>query len=237
MILGVLQLGLQATAARRISADPGQIGQIERGILQVTHRAALLLGGLTVLLSPFVMVLLRLEDLAPALILAATVVPMTIMGGHAGILQGERRWGPLAALYLAAGVPRLLVGTALVMIEPTATAAMGGVAVAACVAGARRLVGACARPGPARPPSEDHFARRDRPGGRCATPTPAGVLRAVSNIDVVVARDVLDEHDAGLYAGGLILTKAVLFLPQFVVVLAFPSMARPASARRRTGAA
>src|SRR6476646_2231097 len=48
---------------------------------------------------------------------------------------------------------------------------------------------------------------------------------ALSNVDVIVARNVLPEHDAGLYAGGLILTKAVLFLPQFVVVVAFPSMA------------
>ena len=39
---------------------------------------------------------------------------------------------------------------------------------------------------------------------------------------------MLDEHAAGLYAGGLILTKAVLFLPQFVVVIAFPSMASAA---------
>ena len=44
------------------------------------------------------------------------------------------------------------------------------------------------------------------------------------NTDVIVARNVLDAHDAGLYAGGLILTKAMLFLPQFVVVVAFPSM-------------
>jgi hypothetical protein len=44
------------------------------------------------------------------------------------------------------------------------------------------------------------------------------------NADVIVARNVLDGHDAGLYAGGLILTKAMLFLPQFVVVVAFPSM-------------
>jgi len=43
---------------------------------------------------------------------------------------------------------------------------------------------------------------------------------------------VLDDHDAGLYAGGLILTKAVLFLPQFVVVLAFPAMSS-ASERRK----
>ena len=47
----------------------------------------------------------------------------------------------------------------------------------------------------------------------------------LSNADVIVARNVLDSHSAGLYAGGLILTKAVLFLPQFVVVIAFPDMA------------
>ncbi|MBU1801610.1 MAG: polysaccharide biosynthesis protein, partial [Actinobacteria bacterium] len=45
-------------------------------------------------------------------------------------------------------------------------------------------------------------------------------------------RNVLDNADSGLYAGGLILTKAVLFLPQFVVVVAFPDMA-DANERRR----
>jgi len=55
---------------------------------------------------------------------------------------------------------------------------------------------------------------------------------ALSNTDVVIARSVLGEHPAGLYAGGLILTKAVLFLPQFVVVIAFPSMSRRDSDRR-----
>ena len=48
----------------------------------------------------------------------------------------------------------------------------------------------------------------------------------------MVARNVLDEHDAGLYAGGLILTKAVLFLPQFVIVTAFPAMSTPGERRR-----
>ena len=38
------------------------------------------------------------------------------------------------------------------------------------------------------------------------------------------ARSVLDSHDSGLYAAGLIVTRAVMFLPQFVVVVAFPSM-------------
>jgi O-antigen/teichoic acid export membrane protein len=55
---------------------------------------------------------------------------------------------------------------------------------------------------------------------------------ALSNTDVIVARSTLDAHQAGLYAGGLILAKAVLFLPQFVVVIAFPSMSRQGSGRR-----
>ncbi len=58
---------------------------------------------------------------------------------------------------------------------------------------------------------------------------------AVTNVDVILARNVLDNADSGLYAGGLILTKAVLFLPQFVVVVAFPDMAD--AARPRAGAA
>ena len=55
---------------------------------------------------------------------------------------------------------------------------------------------------------------------------------ALSNADVIVARNVLDGHDAGLYAAGLIMTKAVLFLPQFVVVVTFPAMSTPRERRR-----
>jgi O-antigen/teichoic acid export membrane protein len=48
---------------------------------------------------------------------------------------------------------------------------------------------------------------------------------------MLVGRSILDSHDSGLYAAGLIVSRAVMFLPQFVVVIAFPSMAsspRPA---------
>jgi O-antigen/teichoic acid export membrane protein len=58
---------------------------------------------------------------------------------------------------------------------------------------------------------------------------------ALINVDIVVARNVLDLHDAGLYAAGLILAKAVLFLPQFVVVVSFPAMST--ARERRTALA
>jgi O-antigen/teichoic acid export membrane protein len=55
---------------------------------------------------------------------------------------------------------------------------------------------------------------------------------ALSNVDIVIARNVLSDHDSGLYAAGLILTKAVLFLPQFVTVIAFPAMSTAGERRR-----
>ena len=48
-------------------------------------------------LAPSCWMVLRLDSIAPAVLLAIAAVPLTIMGGQAGILQGERRWQALAA--------------------------------------------------------------------------------------------------------------------------------------------
>ena len=49
---------------------------------------------------------------------------------------------------------------------------------------------------------------------------------ALTQVDVFAARVMLPSQEAGVYASGLILTKAVLFLPTFVTVMAFPTLAR-----------
>jgi len=230
MVISVLQLGLQATAARRIAADPGHVGQIEVSIMRVTYRAALVVGMLLVVLSPALDRLLRLDSLPVALLVAVAAVPMTVMGGQAGILQGERRWLPLALVYLANGVPRVVFGTALIVWRPDEFTAILGVVLGQFVpvlVGWRALRSLRA-PGQV---SADHAAR---PVLREVAHNSQALLAffALTNADVVVARNVLEGHDAGLYAGGLILTKAVLFLPQFVVVLAFPAMASATERRR-----
>ena len=231
IVLAVLQLGLQATAARRIADQPGHVAQIERAIMQVTYRAALALGALMLALAPVVWQVLRLDSVLPAVLLAVAAVPLTIAGGQGGILQGERRWRPLGLLYLGVGVPRVLLGTICVLISPTETSAMLGVMLGLWVP---VLTGwwALRTTRDAGETSEEHRARPIAREALTASLALLGFLM-LSNADVVVARNVLDEHDAGLYAGGLILTKAVLFLPQFVVVLAFPAMST-ASERRLT---
>jgi O-antigen/teichoic acid export membrane protein len=230
LVVGVLQLGLQATAARRISADPTHVAQIERSILSLTYRAAAVLGIVLLALAPVVNIVLRLESLVTAVVLALCVAPLTMMGGFAGILQGERRWSPLALVYAASGVPRLLVGTALILWHPSELSAMVGVAVGtlAPVAVGWWFLRRSREPGET---SERHHLR---PMVREAMHNSQALLAlfALSNADIIVARNVLPNHDSGLYAGGLILTKALLFLPQFVVVVAFPAMATPTERRR-----
>ena len=222
LVIGVLQLSLQATAARRISADPDHVAQIERTVLRVTYRASLAVGAVLLVLTPVVNRVLKLDSLATAALVAVAAVPITMMGGQAGVLQGERRWWPLAVMYVASGVPRLVVGTALILWHPTETTAMLGVALGAVPP---VILGWWALRSKREPgvTSEKHGMQLVL---REAFHNSQALLAffALSNADVVVARNVLPEHDAGLYAGGLILTKAVLFLPQFVIIVAFPAM-------------
>ncbi|WP_210441124.1 lipopolysaccharide biosynthesis protein [Nocardioides xinjiangensis] len=221
MIVSVVQLGLQATAARRISADPTHVGQIEREVLRVSMRASLLLGGLLLVGAPLVNHLLGLDSLPTALLAAVAAVPMTMTGAQAGILQGERRWRQLAILYVLSGVPRLVVGLALILWQPTEFMAFLGVTLGYY---APFLYGlAVLRHG--RESGDTHDRHGFLPVIKEAVVNSQALFAyfALTNIDMLVGRSVLDSHDSGLYAAGLIVSRAVMFLPQFVVV-AFPSM-------------
>ena len=229
IVIMVGSLALQATAARRIAATPEKVEQIESVILRVGMQASIGMGALCLVLAPLIDRVVRLDSLATAALVAFAAAPLTMMGAQAGILQGERRWRPLAGVYLAAGVPRLVIGTAFIVIRPTEFAALLGVAVAAY---APVLVGWLALRHP-RQPGERSTEHNTRAVWNETFHNSNALLAffALSNVDILVARNVLDEHQAGLYAGGLILVKAVLFLPQFVVVLAFPSMSNDSAAR------
>jgi O-antigen/teichoic acid export membrane protein len=229
LVVNVLSLGLQATGARRISAHPDQVSSIERLVLSVGVRSALVLGLLCLLLAPVLNVVLRLESLPTAMLVAAAAAPLTVMGAQAGVLQGERRWEPLALLYLAQGLGRVLCGLPLMFIWPTEFAAMLGVALGAWLP---VVVGYVALRRP-----REHKELVGHPGidlirevGHSSQALFA--FFALSNADILMARALLPDDQAGLYAGGLIMAKAVLFLPQFVVVVAFPSMSRQGASRR-----
>ncbi len=222
LVLSVVSLGVQATAARRIALDATHAQEIEASVLRLSWRTGLGIGLALVVLSPLVKELLRLDDLSPALWLAAATVPSTVVGGYIGILQGERRWRDLSLLYLAASL-RLPVGVVLLLWWPDVVTALVAVTLAGFLP---ILVGR-------------HSLRNTRSGivsmhrrgirelvSEAARNSQALLsFMALSNVDVIVARAVLDPHEAGLYAAGAILSKTCAILPQFVVVVAFPSLA------------
>lgn len=223
MIVSVVMLGLQATAARRISADPAHVGQIESEILRVTLRASLLLGGVLLLGAPLINHALDLDSLPTALLASVAAVPMTMTGAQMGILQGERRWRELAVMYTLSGVSRLAIGAVLILWRPTEFMAFLGVTAGFYVTFLYGLV--VLRQ--ARAAGESHDRHGFLPIIKEAVVNSQALFAyfALTNIDMLVGRSILDSHDSGLYAAGLIVSRAVMFLPQFVVVVAFPSMA------------
>ena len=245
LVLSVLSLGLQATGARRVSASPGTPRETEAEVVGSAHRAALVLGGVTLLAAPLVTSVLRLDSLLAAVLMAVAMVPLTVMGGYAGIFQGELRWGPLAAVYLGLGVGRLGLGLLGTAWRADVVGAMAGVAAGSFVPLAlgwwflhRKGVpeGRTGTAGSPWAPGASGRRARSVLGEVAHNSHALLAFFALSNTDVIVARLVLEDQQSGLYAGGLIMTKAVLFLPQFVVVIAFPAMVSGARSRMQNHA-
>ena len=230
LVISVLSLGLQATGARRISADPEQVVAIERVVLGVGLRSALVLGAVCLAArsgpqrrAPPGQPPYRADGRRGG-------VPPHLHGRPGGRAAGERRWGPLALVYLAQGIGRVSLGLALIVIWPTEFAAMAGVALGAWLP---VLIGwlALRRPRADVPHSEGHPGLELlREVGHSSQALLA--FFALSNADILVARATMSDSDAGLYAAGLIMAKAILFLPQFVVVYAFPSLSKESTSRR-----
>lgn len=236
MVISVVNMGLQTTAARRIVADPGGVATIERAILRVGCATALAVGGALLVLSPAVTWLLQLDSVVPALVLAGLAVPTTVMGAHVGILQGEKRWAALSWLYVLAGVPRI-AGLALLWWRPTDSIALFGSGlgyIAPVVFGwwvlrrPRTAVGSDdVSAAPAETTSSRTVLRESLHSAQALL-----AFFALANVDIVVARHVLSDQESGLYAVGLLVAKIMLYLPQFVVIVMFPSLATAHQRRR-----
>ncbi len=225
IVANVGALALQATAARRLATTaPDHRDAVTRDVLRNGWRVAVALGILLLALSPVLHRLLHLDSWIAACAPALVCVSLTLMGAYAGILQGKRRWAALSTVYAAMGTGRILVGGIAVAINPSVASAMSGVAVGAMIPA---VVGAA-------------YCHLPAPGGGEHQPVARELWRnghillalfAFTNVDVLLARHLLDQHDAGIYAAGTILAKACLFLPTFVLVAAFPDMARDRTGR------
>jgi hypothetical protein len=241
LIGNVLALALQAVVARRTvvaaaqpDVGPGSTGAAWSG--RLTLAAAFIAVVVGLLASAPLTRLLHLDSPIPAVLLAVTLGPLTLIGGQLGVLQGTERFHPLAQLYLVAAVGKVGGGVVGVLLTDSVTGTMAGTTAGAAFAA---VVGAIlvARSQPASVAPDD----RDRsiPAGAARETLRAtyslGALFALANLDVVLARHFLEPRQAGLYAVGAVLAKGAFWFPSFVPVIAMPGLADP-SRRRRTAA-
>jgi O-antigen/teichoic acid export membrane protein len=231
LIGNVAALGLQATGARRIATltatDPSGHDVLAASLLRAGAYTAAALSALSLLLTPLMMWLLHIDSVISVLLVAPSLGLLTLMGAQAGVLQGGKHWRELALLYASFGIGRLVFAFVGLAISPDLLGAMIGFALSTAVP--VLLAGWMLRGG-------GHGSSAEVRRVLSETVHGTHVLLAffaVANADVLLARTMLDEHDSGIYAAGVIVAKACLFVPQFVSVVVFPSLAtNPGDTRR-----
>ncbi|HEU5475408.1 MAG TPA: hypothetical protein VFV67_32595 [Actinophytocola sp.] len=226
-LLGLVFVGsvpavtLQVVLARRVAA--GERGGLGRAAVLT----AVVVGAVAAATVPVLSLVLHIS--LPALVFLVVALPaVTLAGAPTGAVQGLHLFGRLATLIVIAGVGRIGGGLAGLLAGGTAAAAMAGVAIgswlallaaAAAVRGPGRTV--LAAPGEGRGPlGEIGYAALTMLG-----------FAAISTADVLLAHRYLPAEQAGLYGAGAIVTKAALWLPAAVTMIALPRLAVPTQRR------
>lgn len=176
---------------------------------------------IVVALAPFISHLLNLSDPIGLGILAATFLPLTITGAQLGLLQGTERHWRLGALYVVAAATRVAGAITGAAVGGSADATVAGLAVGATLGaagGTLLLAGLPEWTGSAEEGPRDFLVEVGHASHALVA------LYALTNLDVLLARAMLPAREAGLYAAGALVARAVFFLPQAVLVAAFPRM-------------
>lgn len=216
----VVSLGLQAAVGREAA-----LGHPVGALVRTATTLALGCGGGLALLAPVLSPAFKFDSLWPLVLAGATLVPLVLLGGESGVAQGRNRWRLFALIQLANGMGRLVGGVVGLTINPTATSAMIGIAIGTwlpVVIGAPLLRSEGSAPLTAKSLRASHAL---------------GAYFLLGSIDILIARAQMGTHDAGLYAAGLILAKAAMYLPQFVTIAVFGDLARDETLRARLRAA
>lgn len=220
LIGGVVALGLQAVAARRLVLLPdNQRDNGGAGILRSTLIAAAATAIVTAILSPFLSYLLHISGVASVFFVAVTLFPLTVFGGILGIAQGREQNGRLAWIYVLNGMSRAVGGIVGLVIGDTVLSTMIGLAIGSVVFSLVAML--LVRPLVARPAIKlPTFGRETAHAAHSLL-----ALFVLTSVDVLLARHFLPASSAGMYAAGAIVEKVTFWLPLFVAVAAFPRMA------------
>lgn len=226
LIGNVLALGIQAVAARRLVGLPAaDRSGASRSMLRDGLVGGCAVTLATLIVSPLLVWLLRLDGWLALVLTAIAFIPLTWAGAQYGVAQGQEAYRRLAATYAVIGLGRGIGGVAGALLTHSVIGTMAGLTIGTVVGAlaGRGLVAPLAAAAPMR--LEGFF-----PDSAHATHALLALF-VLTNIDVILARALLDAEDAGLYGAGAVIAKVAFWLPQFVGVVAFPRFADARRAR------
>lgn len=228
LLCAVPALAMQNVVAREVVR-----GASLRAVRAMMWRCAAMVAAVAVVLIPVVAGVLNVGVWAAAAALGAAPA-LVILSGEQGILQGGNHFRALATVLAMAGTARV--------VPALLALALGGGAAGALWAGAAGIVGAAIVAGRiARSTASTEGSGGGEDSRESAAVGVVPVLRAVqvqaalmalSSVDLIVVRIVLDEVDASRYSLGTIATKIAFWLPQAVGVVLYPRMAKPTQSAR-----
>ncbi|MGZ9829151.1 polysaccharide biosynthesis protein [Tsukamurella ocularis] len=220
LVLAVPALALQTVVARQVVRGAGAAQMRRLG--RLIALGATLLAAIAV---PLAAAGLHTRAITAAAALAAAPA-LVLLAVEQGLLQGERRFGRLAALLAVAGLGKLAFSIPGLLVGPGP--ALLGTTVGALVAAAlgRVLAGS--------PPAADGAPHLDAVAGVRAVLGASSVqlvLAVFASLDLLLARPVLGAAAGGTYALGAVAAKVAFWLPQAVGVVFYPQLATPERAR------
>ncbi|SDD18493.1 Membrane protein involved in the export of O-antigen and teichoic acid [Rhodococcus tukisamuensis] len=230
LVLAVPALALQTVVAREVV-----LGGSDDALRRLGTRCAAIVAVIAALLVvPVAAVLDTGVGATGAALLTAPM--LVLLATEQGLLQGRGRFGELSVVLAAAGLAKVVPAVVVLALGggPGAALAAAAIGTGTVAVGARVVAGR----GAAAPSGERVAERGHRPLAGVGV---AAVLRAsqvqlaliaLSSVDLLLTRVVLDEAQAGQYALGAVATKAAFWLPAAVGVVLYPRMANPADSAR-----
>lgn len=232
-MLGIVLVGmapgmaLQALTATGVLGGPATIDEA------IVRRLALVIASLVAVIMVVLGPALGTWNPASVVAIAAAAGLLPLSAANEGVLQGRRQFTLLGTVLCTGAVAKLFVGVAGMAATTAVWAAAVGIAVGygAQFTLSRRL--AATHRGKTATSTTRSVGL---PRSVVTAVVMMGLLLVVIHVDAVMARLLLDDLSAGLYAVGATAMRIVFWAPQFVVLLLFPVLVTDTRRRVVAGA-
>ena len=225
--LGAAQTAVaQRVAIAHAAGDTQRLRYLVRYALGHVMTLAIAGGLIYIACIPLVISGLHIRQPGPAIALAPLIIVTFLNPVIVGVLQGMERFAAMGLVIFATAASRLLFGVPWAMAGGGPGGAIAGQAIGLGVVSVAVLYRyrswimprgtGVARQG---------MRRRFDVFALSATGAFVG-FALLSNVDLVLARIYLNEHDAGIYAAIATVAKVLIFLPSAMAALMVPSAAR-----------